>query len=63
MIARACYVICDKCGDPAEVSTEGAEVARAMARAQGFTRVTVIEPNNIRRRDLCSRCSAAEEKR
>lgn len=50
-IAKACYVICDECGDPAAVSTEGAKVARQYARQQGYT----TKPKNDR--DLCSRCN------
>jgi hypothetical protein len=31
VIGRACYVICDRCGNPAEVVTGGAKEARAVA--------------------------------
>lgn len=48
MISRACYVQCDQCGDPAEVSVEGAKLARQYARAQGYT--------YSGRLDLCPRC-------
>lgn len=48
-IAKACYVICDKCGDPAEVSTEGDTLARTYARQQGYT----FKGG----KDLCPRCN------
>lgn len=38
MIARACYVMCDACGWPAPVATEGSKEARQLAKDQGFTR-------------------------
>jgi hypothetical protein len=36
MIARAWYVMCDQCGSPAEIATDGAQQAKEYARAQGF---------------------------
>lgn len=48
MISKACYVQCDQCGDPAEISTEGSKMARRYARAQGYT--------YNQGRDLCPRC-------
>lgn len=51
MIARACYVMCDGCGDPAEISTSGSKDARRLANAEGFVRVDG--------RDLCWRCRPA----
>lgn len=39
MISRAWYVQCDRCGDPAPVSVEGAVSARHYAQAEaGFVR-------------------------
>lgn len=38
MISRACYVVCDVCHSPAEISTNGAPEARDFARRQGFVR-------------------------
>lgn len=52
MISTACYVQCDHCGDPAEVSTVGAEIARAYAKQQGYVRLRV----DGKLRDLCPRC-------
>lgn len=48
MIYRACYVVCDGCGDPAPISTEGAKEARIFARQVGYTRK--------RGQDICARC-------
>lgn len=56
MISKACYVTCDNCGDPAGVSTEGAKLARAYARAEGFVRVRVMG----KMVDLCVRCRPEE---
>jgi len=50
MIASACYVQCDRCGDPAPISTDGADIARAHARQEGYKRVG--------KEDVCSRCLA-----
>lgn len=47
-IARARYVTCDRCGDPAEIVVEGATVARHVARSQGFI--------CNRSGDWCGRC-------
>lgn len=51
MISRACYVQCDRCGDPAPVSVEGAKIARAHARQVGYVYTASKE-------DVCSRCIA-----
>lgn len=48
MIAKACYVQCDLCGDPAEVSTDGSRLAREYARQQGYI--------YVKRKDICPRC-------
>lgn len=49
MITTACYVICDKCGYPAPISTEGAEIARKYAKHEsGFIRTN--------KEDLCPNC-------
>ena len=52
MIATAHYVICDDCGDPAEVSTEGVKTARAYAKDQGYARRYL----NGKLMDFCPRC-------
>lgn len=46
-IARACYVTCDLCGDPAPVSVWGAKSARVVAAKYGWKRITG--------RDICPR--------
>jgi hypothetical protein len=48
MISQACYVQCDICGDPAEVSTEGYKVAREIAKYQGYIYVN--------KKDICYKC-------
>lgn len=48
MISRACYVRCDRCGDPAPIATDGAVYARRYAKEVGFLRVG--------RDDVCLRC-------
>jgi hypothetical protein len=54
-LERAHYVMCDLCGNPAEIVTDGAPAARKLAKAEGF----------IRRRikgqvfDLCKQCAPA----
>lgn len=59
MIARACYVICDQCGNPAEISTEGANFARRLARAEGFSYEVVHgEHGSTAGRDLCGHCNS-----
>lgn len=50
MIARACYVACDRCHEAAPVTTDGAPDARYLARAEGFIRTPTDE-------DLCPRCA------
>lgn len=55
-ISKACYVICDECGDPAEISTEGADMARSYAKAQGFVRVK----RDGKMVDLCQRHSGVQ---
>lgn len=50
-IVRACYVVCDICGDPGPVECfEGAEGARRLARVAGFT-----YGNG---KDICFKCRA-----
>lgn len=63
MIARACYVICDRCGDPAdEVSTGGAQIARTQARREGFVRIKRQRlPDSVKSEDVCSRCFSQED--
>lgn len=39
MIRKACYVACDECGTPAEITTDGAPAARSLAARDGFVRV------------------------
>lgn len=56
MISRACYIQCDRCGDPAEVSTEGAKTARAFARQQGYERLKRGLTEGPRWEDVCPRC-------
>ena len=61
MISRACYVQCDHCGDPAEVSCTNAKEARDFARQQGYKRVTVKRCDRegrllARQIDLCRGC-------
>lgn len=54
MIQRACYVSCDNCGDPAEVTTDNdAKTARAIARRQKYTR----ERMDGAFVDLCPACA------
>lgn len=48
MISRACYVTCDHCGNPADISCSGAKDARRIARGEGFARVEG--------EDLCPTC-------
>jgi hypothetical protein len=58
VIARACYVQCDRCGNPAGISTDGAVMARRYARINdGFTRVEV--DRGLRHEDVCPRCQSA----
>lgn len=51
MIRRAAYVACDGCGNPAEIATDGAKMARQLALDQGFVRRDG--------RDLCGGCARA----
>jgi hypothetical protein len=60
MISRASYVQCDRCGDPAQVSVEGAKGARAHARQEGFKRIAV--DTGLRHEDVCPRCLRASSK-
>jgi hypothetical protein len=53
MISHASYVQCDRCGDPAQVSVEGARGARAHARLEGF--------KHIDNKDICPRCLQSDE--
>lgn len=65
MIRQACYVTCDRCGDPAETTVEGADMARRHARQQGFKRVVTradverpdwMDQPSTAMEDVCSRC-------
>ena len=51
MISRACYVTCDRCGAPGDISCVGAADARNLARGEGFVRLDG--------QDLCSDCRPA----
>lgn len=53
-IRRACYVACDECWDPAEISTTDAEEARRYAARQGYVRIR----RDGRLVDLCATCAA-----
>lgn len=50
MIARACYVACDRCHEAAPVTTDGSKDARVLARAEGF----IVTATN---EDVCPRCA------
>ena len=52
-LARAWYVRCDRCGNPAEISTEDGRNARMLARLDGFVRRRV----DGRTTDLCKACA------
>lgn len=53
MIGHASYVICDGCGNPAEVVTGGAREARHVAaKTERYARIDG--------RDLCGRCRESE---
>lgn len=47
-IAIACYLMCDRCGNAAEISTEGSKEARKLAKDAGFEVVKGV--------DLCPTC-------
>lgn len=47
MIAHLSYVMCDECGNPAELA-DNAKEARAEARRQGF--------KHMGQRDICREC-------
>lgn len=54
-IARAWYVQCDRCGNPAEISVEGSKSARDYARVcNGFVRKGG--------QDICPGCQTPQEK-
>ena len=61
MIARACYVTCDRCGDPAEVSTEGAKLARRYAKHVGYVTLKRALPEGTKTEDVCPRCQLPED--
>ena len=50
-IRTACYVGCDVCGDPAEITTRGAQDARNIASNDGWRRVKI----DGKTRDVCPR--------
>lgn len=52
-IHPACYVVCDECHNLAEISVDGAVVARRLAKAEGFVRERV----DGKMKDLCERCA------
>jgi hypothetical protein len=56
MIVKAFYVMCDRCGDPAPVSTEGRKLAREFARQERFKRIGPALGEPGPREDVCSRC-------
>ncbi len=52
MISHAWYVTCDLCGDPSQISTESARVARKLAKQEGYGRRRVAG----KMLDLCGIC-------
>lgn len=57
MIARLSYVMCDRCGNPAQECDDARE-AREAAKREGFIRIWV----NGRLQDICGVCSTQEER-
>lgn len=55
MIARACYVQCDRCGSPAEVVVGDAVEARLAA-------VVADHFKRIKREDVCPGCLRPDER-
>lgn len=53
MIAHLSYVMCDRCGNPAE-ACDDAKQARAAAKAQGYVRLGRSGPTA---EDLCPTCA------
>lgn len=51
-VAHAWYVMCDLCGNPAEISTESASHARKLAKTEGGDRRRVAG----QMMDLCKPC-------
>lgn len=51
VIAHMSYVMCDRCGNPAELADDAKE-ARAAARREGFVCAAL---------DLCRQCAARRE--
>lgn len=47
-ISTLVYVMCDRCGDPAEAVPYGSKEARSVAKEEGWKRV--------KGKDVCPRC-------
>lgn len=59
MIAHFSYVMCDHCGNPAEIADD-AKGARVLAKKSGWKRVVL--PETGERVDRCPSCYAMERK-
>lgn len=59
MIRRAHYIVCDRCHDPAQISTEGTHIARKYANQEGYIRERSKESRMME--DICPRCQAEAE--